>query len=232
MSFNHHAVTRYQRTISLEDYYKRKTIFIPHSYEVTCNKCGGSGYDDSYLENDSKSEVKMHKIKFSEYYEISINKLVEPPKELCASCQGEGILIKTENLHITIPETPDDMQILNQYNIIIDLKIREHQKYYIEEKTDVNLCLIKPIPINLNNALCGGGFTFYHLSDTLQIQPNLKVIKLNELYKIPHKGLFHRGSENRGDLLVKFKIIMPSKLTHETIKTIYKLLPPNDEIKG
>lgn len=155
----------------------------------------------------------------------------------CSICFGNCTTNVTEMIEIKIPKGTavdpftitvklmGDQILQKNGNILIgDLKvIVKSIPHDIFTKVDNDL--VMSLDIDLVTSLTGGSLTFTHLDSeelTLSI-PKGKVVRFDDTYTINGRGM----NEN-GNLIIKFKIILPSdnwaqKVHRETVKKILEI---------
>jgi len=153
----------------------------------------------------------------------------EVAEKKCSSCKGEGILNKQETIKVKIPagiEVGEMVRLRGQGEAIANGEAGDlYIKIYIEQdKTwrKVQNDLVTEINIKLTEALLG---TDYKL-ETLEGPLTLKIpsgLNYGEILRIKGKGVPIRETARRGDLLIKVKFKIPSKLSKKAKEAIVTL---------
>jgi len=209
---------------------------------VKCNGLGGA--------KDSVTKCTTCKGRGIEIYNQSIGpNIVQRIQRACSSCNGEGEIIKDvcksckgkkkvkseENIEVHIEKGMKDGQKIVFYgkgdqevglepgNIIIVLDEMEHPVFVRKGSN-----LIVSLSLNLAEALCGCTKVIETLdkrSLVTHILPG-EVIKHNDCRVIHGEGMpHHRNPDERGDLIVNFKVNFPEKISPKSVEGLSALLP-------
>ncbi len=150
------------------------------------------------------------------------------PETPCPTCQGEGILKKTEDIKVVIPpglEAGEMIRLLGRGEAISngpagDLYVKVHiDKDKIFTREGPNLAM--NLDIKLSDALLGGEYKV----DTLDGDLKVKIpagISANEILRVKGYGVGPKGGR-RGDLMIKILIPTPTKLSSKAKKIIEDL---------
>ena len=187
----------------------------------TCKHCNGSG--------------KIHETSNSFFGAISMQSPCrychatgKVPKEKCHTCRGEGVYRKQEEVDIVVPagievgemirlaQGGEAVQGGNAGDLYVKVHIRPDPRF---KKEGVNL--VTDLSIKLSDALLGAEYTL----TTLDGEENISVpagITHGELLRVRGRGVpSARGK--RGDLFVRIKIQLPSKLSRSAKALVEKL---------
>jgi molecular chaperone DnaJ len=139
---------------------------------------------------------------------------------VCHICQGRGALQKTRRIDVTIPRGVEDGQFLriagegepgeNQGppgDLYIVVHVKTHERFE-RQGADLNTTAI----VGLATALLGGEITI----PTLTGKAVLKIprgTQSHTLFRLRGQGMPFLNSDNRGDLMVKVIVQIPSNLT-------------------
>lgn len=230
--------------VSLNDFYKCKTININLKRDILCTHCEGTGAaNKNNIVTCSSCDGSGITIQIQQLGPGFISqsrstcyacngkgkKILEP----CVKCNGNKIINTKSSIKLSLTQNMiNGEQIVYegfanhnpdadiQGDLIIKLNETKHPLF-----TRKNNELYIKLDILLSQALCGGVVEFTHLDDrklyielTDIISPNIKKVINNE------------GMYKSGDLIVEFNIIMPSTLSPDYKKYLYKLLPPPNDI--
>lgn len=150
------------------------------------------------------------------------------PEKPCTRCSGRGVERKEVELAIHIPPGIENGQVLRMAHAgeaLIggkpgDLYIKVHVAADTRFRRD-GFNLLMDFPITISDALLGGDFTL----ETLDGPHALRVAPLkstDEVVRIKGKGVPDDRSK-RGDLIVKFKVMLPAKLSKSAQELVQKL---------
>ncbi len=166
--------------------------------EKTCPRCGGRGYI---------------------------------PAAVCRRCGGKGFVIEKKTIKINIPAGVEDGTILvasgegnaggttgARGDLRITVRVKEHP-YFHRQGAD----LFTEAKVDYISAILGGELEMkdiYGQNFILKIppgtQPGAKI-------KVPGKGLPHLGREKRGDLFVKIKVEIPTRVSGKEKELLEKI---------
>ena len=193
-----------------------------------CEKCKGSG-----AEAGSRS-IKCpgcggrgQVISSRGFFQVSqtcprcrgIGHIIEKP---CRECGGEGRMEKTSRIKLKIPAGISDGSRLRsvrngeagirggpQGDLYVVVHIKEHE---IFQRDEDNLYCEVPVPFSLTTL--GGEIPV----PTLDGRANLKVpagTQSGQMFKLRNKGIVHVNGRERGDLLVRLIVEVPTRLNAE-----------------
>jgi molecular chaperone DnaJ len=222
------ADLRYDMQITLEEaaFGAEKEIEV-RKLDV-CDKCGGTG-----AESGSRSITcpvcggRGQVISSRGFFQVSqtcprcrgVGHIVEKP---CRGCGGEGRLEKPSRIKLKVPAGIGDGSRLRsprngevgirggpQGDLYVVVHIQEHKVFQRDED---NLYCEVPIPFTL--ATLGGEAPV----PTLEGKANLKVpagTQSGQMFKLRGKGIVHVNGRERGDLLVRIMVEVPTRLNAE-----------------
>lgn len=188
---------------------------------VTCTHCNGQG--------------KVHETSNSFFGTVT---MVQPckhckgagkiPKEKCHVCRGEGVYKKQDEIVIAVPAGIDGGEMIRLQGLgeavaggqSGDLYVKVHVAPDQRFKKD-GPNLVTELSVKLTDALLGATYNIDTLegSETLDIPQG---VRHGEMLKVVGKGV-PQGPRKRGDLYVKVKINLPTKLSKSARATIEKL---------
>jgi molecular chaperone DnaJ len=201
----------------------------------TCDTCSGSGAKkgtDMVTCTTCNGAGKVHETRqtmlgvFSTAHACTVcNGTGKVPKEKCATCGGQGVLRRQEEVTIAVPAGIENGEMIRltgggeaiQGGTPGDLYVKIHvkeDKRYRREGTD----LVRTLEVKLSDALLGAT----HKVDTLDGEVSVKIpqgVTFGERLRIKGKGIPTRGS-SRGDLYFEINIHMPGKLSKSAQKAI------------
>jgi molecular chaperone DnaJ len=188
---------------------------------LTCEHCAGQG--------------KVHETTNSFFGTITMQSLCrfcrgtgKVPKEKCPTCRGEGVYKKQEEVEILVPagiEGGEMIRLQGAGEAVSggtsgDLYIKVHVAPDPQFKKEGSN-LVTDLSVKLSDALLGSSYKLTTLEgeEVVDIPAGLSH---GEVIRIKGKGVpFARGK--RGDLLVRVKIQLPSKLSRSAKSFIEKL---------
>lgn len=151
----------------------------------------------------------------------------EVPKEVCDKCRGKGVYRKEEEITINIPAGIRDGEMVRMTgmgeavsggqtgDLYIKINVAPHKTF----KRD-GYDLVMDLDLKLSDALLGTKYKIDTLDGAIEVTIP-EGVSINEILRVKGKGVPH-GSK-RGDLLIKLKIIMPSKISRKSRELIEKL---------
>lgn len=150
------------------------------------------------------------------------------PEEVCATCRGEGIYRKQEEIEIQVPPGIEGGEMIRlggmgeatQGGPAGDLYVKVHVQADPRFRKD-GVNLITDLSVKLSDALLGSDYTVETLDGPVTIGVPSGVTH-GELLRVKNKGV-PAGRGKRGDLFVRVKVPLPSKLSREAKKLIEKL---------
>ncbi|MCK9579420.1 MAG: molecular chaperone DnaJ [Methanoregula sp.] len=223
------ADLRYDIAITLSDafYGTRNTVSIPHY--VNCEACHGTGAEPGYLKDcptcKGTGEIR-HPQRMGTRQVMNIVQCPEcggSGKQIgkpCTTCQGKGAQQKTRRIDVTIPRGVADGQFLRiagegepgenrgpPGDLYVVVHVKPHERFE-RQGTDLNTNAVVGLP----TALLGGEITL----PTLTGSAVLKIprgTQSHTLFRLRGQGMPSMNSDNRGDLMVKVIVKIPSNLT-------------------
>jgi len=204
----------------------------------TCSTCAGSG-----AKKDTKMETckycngqgKIREAKRTILGTISSTKLCEEclgsgtvPKEKCDTCKGKGVLRRQEEISVDIPAGMRDGEIVRMTgggeaiskgiagDLYIKINVASHPVFK-REGSD----LVMNLDLKLTDALLGTEYDIQTLDGNIKVKVP-EGVSINEILRIKGRGVPVSKSK-RGDLLIKLKIKLPSKLSRKERELIEQL---------
>lgn len=141
------------------------------------------------------------------------------PEEKCSTCKGQGILRKQEEIAIHVPAGIENGEMIRlsgmgeavlrgvSGDLYVKISVLPHQTLKREGNN-----LTMNLDIKLTEALLGGERSI----DTLDGKIDLKIpegVNTGEILRLKGKGVPQGNNNQRGDLLVKIKVVLPHKLS-------------------
>src|SRR5438270_644361 len=222
------ADVRYDMQLSLEE----AAVGAEKEIEVrkldACDKCGGNGAEPgSRTVNCPVCGGRGQVISSRGFFQVSqtcprcrgVGQIVEKP---CRACDGEGRREKPTRIKLKIPAGIADGSRLRsprngeagirggpQGDLYVVVHVQEHK---IFQRDQDNLYCEVPIPFSL--ATLGGEVPV----PTLEGKANLKIpagTQSGQMFKLRSKGIVHVNGRERGDLLVRVMVEIPTRLNAE-----------------
>jgi molecular chaperone DnaJ len=222
------ADLRYDMQITLEEaaFGAEKEIEIRKL--DACDKCGGTGTEPgSRSINCPVCGGRGQVISSRGFFQVSqtcprcrgVGQIVEKP---CRECDGEGRFEKTSRIKLKIPagisdgsrlRSPRDGEVGIRGGPQGDLYVVVHvQEHKIFQRNEDNLYCEVPIPFSV--ATLGGEIAV----PTLEGRANVRVpagTQSGQMFKLRGKGVVHVNGRERGDLLVRVMVEVPTRLNAE-----------------
>ena len=233
--------------LELDELYTGKNTSFIIQKKQKCKRCKGNGIVDNTnvkmcgLCKGTGSINELRRIGpmvqqiVKKCYECDgIGKII-PQEAKCKECRFKKFLIKPKSISIYIPPgtsngekfllrgdgdwSPDYIEVGDLVVIVNEVKsktgiIREGENLIFHKK------------LNLVEALCGTTFIYKQLDERILKIKTKNIIIPNQVMKIKGEGMKKQkeGTEY-GDLIIKFSIIFPEKLSNERKKYLMKILP-------
>src|SRR6266571_5005975 len=219
---------RYDMQITLEE----AAAGIEKEIEIrkldTCDKCGGSGAEaGSRTITCPSCGGRGQVISSRGFFQVSqtcprcrgVGHIIDKP---CRECDGEGRVEKPNRIKLKIPAGISDGSRLRsprngeagirggpQGDLYVVVHVAEHKVFQRDED---NLYCEVPIPFSV--ATLGGEVPV----PTLEGKANLKIpagTQSGQMFKLRGKGVVHVNGRERGDLLVRVMVEVPTRLNTE-----------------
>lgn len=193
----------------------------PGTHMETCPRCNGAG--------------KVHETNNSFFGSIT---MVQPckqchatgkvPKQKCHTCRGEGVYRKQEEIEIVVPAGIEGGEMIRLSGageavaggISGDLYVKVHVTPDVRFKKEGDN-IVTDISVKLSDALLGAEYKLESLDGDEAVSIPAGVSH-GEVLRIKNKGV-PNGRGKRGDMLVRVKINLPSKLSRTARNLIEKL---------
>ncbi len=204
----------------------------------TCGICGGSGAKPGSKTETCKycnGQGHIREAKRTILGTISSTKLCEEclgsgtvPKEKCENCKGKGILRKEEEISINVPAGIRDGEMIRMAgmgeaiskgtagDLYIKINVTPHP-IFKREGNDLTMNL----DLKLTDALLGAEYPIKTLDGDITVKIP-EGVSINEILRIKGKGV-PVTKNKRGDLLIKLKIKLPSKISRKSREIIEQL---------
>jgi molecular chaperone DnaJ len=219
---------RYDMQITLEE----AAFGVDKEIEVrkldTCAKCNGKGAEPgSRTINCPSCGGRGQVISSRGFFQVSqtcprcrgVGQIIEKP---CSACAGEGRAENTSRIKLKIPAgIADGSRLRSSGNgeagirggaagdLYVVIHIKEHPIFQLEEDN-----LYCEVPISFTLASLGGEIAV----PTLEGKANLKVpagTQSGQVFKLRGKGVLNVNARDRGDLLARLLVEVPTRLNSE-----------------
>jgi len=214
---------------------ERKILLVKQSVCHTCNGTGAKTGTKMQKCSKCNGQGKIHETKRSFLGTFSSVRACEEcggtgemPTEKCHDCKGKGVLRKEEEIAVKIPAGILDGEMIRLSgmgeaiskgqagDLYIKINITPHPVF----KRDGHN-LVMDMELKLTEALLGAEKVVHAIDGDL----NLKVpegVSPGEILRVRGRGV-PSGKGRRGDLMIKLKIKLPSKLSRQARTAIEKL---------
>lgn len=212
--------------IQLNQLYNEETIDFSYNYKQYCVPCNGEGTKNGLSNKCSECNGKGMKVQIIKMgpmiQQVMINcnlcngsgKVINNNNK-CTTCNGSCFIKKDKTIQIPLKSGLKHGNIItmqnkgncyknNKSNLKIKINELKHNIF-----THINDDLFLVININLYQALFGFHKIINHLDNReLYITTN-KLTNFNSIKKISNEGMKNINQKNKGDLYIKFNIILP-----------------------
>lgn len=229
-------------SIDLQISFKEAVFGVSRKVSLTknsvCDKCEGTGGKrgtSMKICSVCNGNGKIHETKRSMLGTFSSVRACEDcrgtgqvPKEKCESCRGQGVKKDQTEISINVPAGINDgemIRLTGAGEAIVggtpgDLYVKIHvASHSLFKKEGFNLTT--DLNIKLTDALLGAEYTLETLDGKIKIKVPAGV-NHKEILRVKGKGVPMGGSK-RGDVLVKIKIELPSKINRKIKELIEEL---------
>lgn len=219
---------RYDMQITLEE----AAFGVENEIEVrkldTCTKCEGKGAEPgSRTINCPTCNGRGQVISSRGFFQVSqtcprcrgVGQIIEKP---CRVCEGEGRIEKASRIKLKIPAgIAEGSRLRSSRNgeagirggppgdLYVVIHVKEHEIFQRDEDN-----LYCELPISFTLAALGGEIAV----PTLEGKANLKVppgTQSGQTFKLREKGIVNVNGRDRGDLLARVVVEVPTKLNSE-----------------
>lgn len=186
----------------------------PGTHTETCRNCGGSGQEKVIQQTIFGSMQTVTECRTCR----GEGKIIKEP---CKTCNGKGKVRKNKVVKIDIPKGINEGQSIRKTgmgapgekggpngDLLISISVRPH-KTFKREGNDIFI----EVPISIIQATLGDEINIPTLegNESYNIKPGTQP---ETIVTLKNKGVFNvRNPKLRGDLIVKFKVIVPTKIS-------------------
>ncbi|HLP86476.1 MAG TPA: molecular chaperone DnaJ [Candidatus Paceibacterota bacterium] len=150
------------------------------------------------------------------------------PAEKCSNCKGQGVYKKQVDVELDIPAGVSDTEMLKMAGAGEDIQGGPSGDLYIRVRvkphsvfTRDGLNLVMDLPIKLSDALLGMDYSLKTLEGSNMEVKIPEGINHNDLLRVRGKGV--PSSRGRGDIILRIKVKMPTKLSRKSKEAIEQL---------
>jgi len=197
---------------------------------IKCETCNGNGRI-----KEIKQMGPMIQQVIKECYSCKGNGKTISEANKCKSCKGHKFLNKSKSIELYVPPGTGNGEkiVLKGYGDWIPECIEEGDLYVVinEVKSQSGITregenLIFHKTLYLVDALCGTTFIYKQLDKRYIKISTDDIIVPSQVMKIKGEGMKKRGGgDDYGDLIIKFNVVFPEKLSNERKKYLVKILP-------
>lgn len=234
------ADLQYNMRITFEEAVFGCTKEISFVADTKCDDCGGLGASSSSdVEtckncNGTGQERVVQQTIFGAMQSVSTcracsgeGKIVKNP---CKTCSGKGILRKTRTVSIDIPKGINDGQSIRKSgmgaagqkggangDLLVSISVIPH-KTFKREGNDIFI----DVPISIVQATLGDEIPIQTLEgeDFCTVKAGTQP---DTTLKLKNKGVFNvRNPKLRGDLIITFKVVVPTKISEQQKELLLK----------
>uniref|UniRef100_A0A1I7SCM0 DnaJ subfamily A member 1 n=1 Tax=Bursaphelenchus xylophilus TaxID=6326 RepID=A0A1I7SCM0_BURXY len=241
----------HQMTVTLEKMYTGFTKNLKIKRFVLCQTCDGIGGSADSVKQCAQCDghgVVIRNIQIAPGF-------VQRSQQACSKCQGEGEIISVpcttcggkkrvkveEIIEVAVNKGARDGQKIVFYgkgdqekgkepgNVVIVLDEQNHPVFTREGDN-----LILSQQLNITEALCGTQRKIKTLDGRQIMFTTLpgEVIKHNDTKIVQHEGMpRHKHPDEKGDLIIHFKVEFPDKINERNIARLFALLPGKPQVE-
>ena len=231
--------------VTLEEVYNNSTKVISYSINKACPDCDGSGSKTKekstcpHCNGTGRIVQSYRQNQFSVFQQITTcphchgtGTIISNP---CTKCHGTGLINSLEQFEVVVPTI--DKVIAQQYrksgyghaclnglgengDLYFSYNLKNTGDYKIDPSNILNI--ITEVEIPLVDCLLGTKTKITLPDKTSETITIKECTPHDKIYRIPQKGLKHSNGQ-RGDVLVKIKYKIPTKLSSEEKKMLEKI---------
>ena len=226
--------------ISLEDVYHGKMAKVAYTRKMWCPKCDGLGGKNVIKCKPCGGKGSIVRVQqmapgFMQQMQMPCHTCQGKGKSMgrhCPKCRGECMYDEEVVEEVVVGKGVKNGEKLplsqkghhpkkemEQGDVIVVVEIAPHTLFKQQGNN-----LLYDHTIDLVDALCGGQVVITHLGGHQIVIPLTMIIKPQQMYYIHGEGLPAKNGHDKGDLLVKFDIQFPDKLSEATKTELTKLL--------
>lgn len=236
---------RYDIDLTLKDVLRGKEIEVSIPHTANCSECKGTGAKDCKTEvckqcGGQGKVMRMQRTVFGQMQSVSecpaCNGKGKTPVEKCPHCRGQGRMNKTSKVSIKVPAGVDEGTRIRvpgagdagydggpAGDLFVVVHIREDKMF---ERDGMNLWT--GVTTTYPKLVLGGEASVSTLDGETVMLRIPAGTQVGAVLRIPGKGLPKINSTTRGDLFVRVRIDVPTKVSDMEKELLKKL----DETAG
>lgn len=232
-------------SLTLNEVAHGTTKKIKLNIKNNCEQCNGTGSKDGKIETcpQCNGSGKVRQVRQSFFGQMSTitscptcNGTGKIIKNKCSFCNGSGRVSKVRTIKVKIPAGIADGQYLNLRgrgnvgpqngpagDILVFIKEKEHSIFSREGQD-----LVCEYPIAVSMAVLGGKIDIPTLDKPIKMRIPSGT-QPDKVFRIKNQGLPYIGSSRIGDLYIKTRVIVPTKLSKDEQELYQKIKPFDDD---
>lgn len=240
------ATSQTELAVTLEDLFVGKSMQIEYTRTKLCAHCKGTGSDDP---QDVKTcpkckgagayiAVQQVAPGFIQQVQMRCDKCSGRGRTFdkpCSRCHGQRLTRESETVEISIPPGTKDGEVFRFPEMADEHPDRETGDLAVIIRTKENPVyqrdganLYASVELTLRQALLGFKISLPQLDgEPLQLARS-ETTQNAFVERIPNGGMPTKGSSKRGDLFVRYQVVLPPKLSKEQRSLLEKALPGQD----
>ncbi len=232
------ADLRYKMEVTLEDALVGKKHTLEIKKQERCDDCNGSGAKKGTSQKTCpdcggggqiRQSRGMFSINTACHRCSGTGRIIESP---CNTCSGAGTVVQKKKINVTIPPGIDDGQSIKMSgegeaasgdgsagDLYLTIALRQHEIFIRQEEN-----LFAELPVNLAQAVLGGSNEVRTLDGkTIKIKIQSGTSE-GSMLRVKGEGMpILNSGGRRGDLMLRVKLDIPSRLTSKQKKLFEEL---------
>lgn len=230
--------------VTLADIYNNVSKDITYTVKRPCPKCNGSGSKDGKVIDcphcNGVGRIRERKQFGIGMYSETIttcpycNGTGKVNKNPCQDCNGSGLVDKKESLTIKVPNIDKVLRGMYRHSggghscrngngvngdLNFTFNVVNSDGFEISEKNAIDI--VKTVDVPLIDCILGSVLNVRHLDGSIYNVRIGECTKDGQMFRVAGKGFKYGGGS--GDLYVRVRMVMPSKLSEEDKKILNKL---------
>jgi DnaJ-related protein SCJ1 len=229
--------------VTLEDLFTGRTMFVEYTRVKLCTKCQGTGaHDPKEVKECTKckgmgSYIAVQQVApgFIQQMQMRCDKCEGRGSifgKACRECSGQRVGREQEKIEVVIPpgasdgeqfrfsEMADESPDRETGDLIVVIRTEEHSVY---QRDGIHLYIT--VDLTLREALLGFKKDIAHLDGTTFEIAHKEPTQGDFVERLVGQGMPRKDSTKRGDLFVKYRVILPSKISRDQSVLLDKVFP-------
>lgn len=229
--------------VTLEDLFTGRTMFVEYSRVKLCKKCDGTGaHDPKEVKRCNKckgmgSYVAIQQIApgFIQQMQMRCDQCDGRGStfgKACSTCRGQRVGREQEKIEVIVPPGAKDGEAFKfkgmadedpnreAGDLIAIIRTREHPAF---QRDGIHLYM--NVELTIREALLGFKKEIEQLDGTTFEITRKEPTQNDFVERISGYGMPRREAKKRGDLFIKYRVILPSKITRDQSLLIEKAFP-------